>query len=137
MNTRLLFSGLAILAAAFICGCSKPRKDDFFYIKFEIITTAEVTDPYPVIITRAGLELPGSHTNFTAGKTWSYSTDFETSHRPVEVFLNGQNIRLKEAGKVTLNIYINNGLKATSTRETAVFEGKHTVTTRPIGHVIN
>lgn len=120
-----------------IAGCSKPRKNDFFNIKYEIITTAEVTDPYPTIVTRAGLELPGSHTNFRSGKTWSYATDFETSFRPVEVFLNGQNIRLKDAGKVTLNLYINNSLKATSTRETSIFDGKHSVTTGPIGYVIN
>jgi len=137
MNTRSLYSIIAIGLVIFLYACSKPRKNDFFDIKWEIVTTAEVTDPYPIIITRAGLELAGSHTNFRSGKTWSYSTDFETSHRPVEVFLNGQNMRLKEAGKVTLNIYVNNSLKATSTRETAIFDGKHTVTTGPVGYVIN
>jgi len=136
MNTRFFLTGMVIGLILIFSGCSKPRKNDFFKIKYEIITTAEVTDPFPIIVTRAGLELPGSHTNFRSGKTWSYATDFETSYRPVEVFLNGQNMRLKDAGKVTLNIYINNSLKATSTRETAIFDGKHTVTTGPIGYVI-
>jgi hypothetical protein len=116
--------------------CSKSRKNDFFTIKFEILTTEEVSDPFPNIATRAGLEGAGLHTNFTSGKTWAYSTDFETSYRPVEVMMNGQNIRLKNAGKVTLNIYINNSLKATSTRETAIFDGKHSVTTGPVSYVI-
>jgi hypothetical protein len=137
MNTRFLFSAFILAIVIASSGCSKPRKNDFFKIKFEIVTTAEVTDPYTTIISRAGLESPNAHTNFTSGKSWSYSTDFETSHRPVEVYLNGQNIRLKEAGKVTLNIYINNSLKATSTRETAIFDGKHSVTTGPVSYIIN
>lgn len=137
MNTRLPLYAMAIGLFLLIAGCSKTRKNDFFNIKFEIITTAEVSDPFPKIATRAGLEPPGLHTNFTVGTTWSYSTDFETSYRPVEVMMNGQNIRLKNEGKVTLNIYINNSLKATSTRETAIFDGKHTVTTGPVGYVIN
>lgn len=136
MNTRLPFYAMAIGLLFFIAGCSKPRKDDFFHIKYEIITTEEISDPYPTIITTGGIA-GGTFTNFTSGKRWEHTTDFETSFRPVEVFLNGQNMRLKNAGKVTLNIYVNNGLKATSTRETAIFEGKHTVTTGPVGYVIN
>lgn len=137
MNPRMLFTAMAILLATFVAACSKPRKDDFFNIKFEIITTAEVNDPFPTIITRAGLEPPVAHTNFRSGKKWAHTTGFETSYRPVEVFLNGQNIRLTDPGKVTLNLYIKNTLKATSTRETIVFEGKHTVTTGPVGYTIH
>lgn len=137
MNPRMLFPAMAILLALLVSGCSKPRKDDFFNIKFEIITTAEVNDPFPTIITRAGLEPPVAHTNFRSGKTWVHTTGFETSYRPVAVSMNGQNIRLKDAGKVTMNLYINNSLKATSTRESVIFEGKHTVTTAPIGYTVN
>ncbi len=136
MNTRLPLFAMAIGLLLLIAGCSKPRKDDFFHIKHEIITTEEVENPYPIINATGG-NAAGTYTNFTSGKKWEITSYFETSMRPVQVFLNGQNIRLKNAGKVTLNIYVNHKLKATSTRETDIFEGKHTVTTEPIGYVIN
>mgnify|MGYP001237385012 CR=1 FL=1 len=136
MNTRFLYSFIAIGLVFFLSACSKPRKNDFFDIKWEIITTAEITGPFSPIFTKAGLQISNSHSNFTTGKIWEFSTDFETSHRPIEIYLNAQNMRLKDHGTVTLNIYVNNSLKATSTRESAIFDGKQTVITEPIGYYI-
>ena len=141
LSTRLFqkvaFPLILLFSLFQLSACKNARKNDFFHVKFEIISSVPVASPYPTIITAAGVSQNQTHTNFTNGTTWQFSTSYETSHRPLVFALNGQNIRLSSAGSVTLNLYVNEKKQGTSITHSIQSGSEHLVTTKPVSYTVN
>ena len=119
-----------------LVGCQKvtaPMKK--FVVKFEVTLTSPVKTS-SAIITRTGLANPVMYSDFTTGQSWSKTTEFETRNRPIDIFLNAQNIRLTSQGSATCKIFVNGEEKATSTAQTTTVGSEIEVSTIPVTYSI-